>query len=340
MPSLPPAGLVLEHDPGRFLVGSGPMDVAARRDPTRTAFYLPDFYLDDPCPWHHPATVDDLDHDALVARIGEAHPPAVGWVNPARNVYARAFATIQQAIAHDGLTKAVPAVFTRGTTDATPDQFVRGVLRHLLDGTGSRSRYGWWRNGSGMLGASPELLFRLLPGRVETQAIAGTAPLAEADRLLHDPKELAEHQSVVDDIRTALAPFGRVDVGPRELLALPELAHLRTDIALRPTGSLSFETLVAALHPTAALGVAPRTFGLDLLRRLDADGARGRFGAPFGVALPDGTGVCVVAIRNVQWQGGALVLGAGGGVLAESRLDREWNEITLKRGAVCRMLGL
>jgi len=334
------AGLVLEYEPGRFLVGSGVVDVAPQRDPTRVAFYLPDFYLNDPAPWHHPEVVDDLDAATLAARLGDGLPPVVGWIDPARDRYARSFATIQAAIARQGLTKAVPAVFTHGTTEASSTDIARGVLRHLLEGTGSRSRYGWWQNGAGMLGASPELLFRILPGRVETQAIAGTAPLAEAERLLNDPKEVVEHQSVVQDIRSVLAPFGRVDIGPRELLALPDLAHLRTDITLRPTTAVQFEGLVAALHPTAALGVAPRTVGLDLLRALDDDAPRGRFGAPFGVALPDGNGVCVVAIRNVQWNGPDLVLGTGGGVIAESRLDREWDEITLKRTAVRRMLGL
>jgi menaquinone-specific isochorismate synthase len=155
-----------------------------------------------------------------------------------------------------------------------------------------------------------------------------------------DPKEVAEHQSVVEDIATALAPLGSVQVGARELLCLPLLTHFKTDLTLHPRDAVGFDQLVRVLHPTAALGVAPRDAAPHLLRRLDPDGGRGRFGAPFGVEWPDGRAACLVAIRNVQWRGREVTLGAGGGVIDQSRLETEWMELALKREAVKRMLGL
>jgi menaquinone-specific isochorismate synthase len=191
-----------------------------------------------------------------------------------------------------------------------------------------------------MVGATPEILFRAAGHRVETAAIASTRPQEAAGELLTDQKELAEHKSVVDDIEEALGRFGTPEVGRLDVLCLPALAHLRTALAVETARPPGFTALVAALHPTAALGVAPRAAGLGLLRALDRDVGRRRFGAPIGVEWPDGRATCLVAIRGVQWEGADLLLAAGGGVIARSRPEREWDELTLKRAAVKAMLGL
>jgi menaquinone-specific isochorismate synthase len=215
------------------------------------------------------------------------------------------------------------------------------LLATLVETPDASLLYGVWSGDQGMIGASPEILFRRLGnGRVETAAVAGTYPAERGTRLAADPKEAAEHRSVVDDIAAVLAPLGAVDIGPRELLCLPFLTHLKTYLFLTPSRAVAFADLVHALHPTAALGIAPRDADPDLLRRLDAGAGRGRLGAPFGVEWPDGRAACLVAIRNVQWRGRDVILGAGGGVIAPSRLDAEWEELALKREAVKRMLGL
>jgi isochorismate synthase EntC len=67
---------------------------------------------------------------------------------------------------------------------------------------------------------------------------------------------------------------------------------------------------------------------------------RGRFGAPFGIEWPDGRAHVLVAIRNVQWSGTTVLLGAGAGLIAGSRLKAEWAELALKRASVKGMLGL
>jgi menaquinone-specific isochorismate synthase len=117
------------------------------------------------------------------------------------------------------------------------------------------------------------------------------------------------------------------------------MAHLKTDIAVAVTSPVTFGDLVRALHPTAALGVAPRSAGTELMPSLGPS-ERGRFGAPFGIEWPDGRAHVLVAIRNVQWNGPTVTLGAGAGILAESQLEREWEELRLKRSAVKDLLGL
>ena len=68
---------------------------------------------------------------------------------------------------------------------------------------------------------------------------------------------------------------------------------------------------------------------------------RGAFGAPFGIRLAGDTGDvdrCVVAIRCIQWADDRVRLATGGGVVAGSRLEAEWQELAHKRNAVREML--
>lgn len=334
-------GFVCEYAPGRFVAGRGPFDRRATRLPDRPACYAPDFFLDDPTPWLHPAEWRELDRAALAGLLPRAPSRVeVAWTPPDRDAYARIFAQLAAAIARGPLTKAVPVILERGRA-AGDGPLVTRLLPPLLEAPDASLIYGVWSGSEGMVGASPEILFRRLEnGRVETAAIAGTYPAERGARLADDPKEVAEHASVVDDIAAVLAPLGEVRVGPRELLCLPQLVHLKTDLLLTPARALGFDELVRALHPTAALGAAPRDADPGLLRRLDDGVGRGRLGAPFGVEWPDGRASCLVAIRNVQWRGADVRLGAGGGVIAQSRLEAEWEELRLKRDTVKRMLGL
>jgi isochorismate synthase EntC len=261
------------------------------------------------------------------------------WEEPDPAAYERTFTWVMRHIASGSLVKAVPIVLEAGHWQTDPETAVAGLVAAVLAAPGSSLAYGLWQSGGGMVGASPEILFARSGTCVQTVAVAGTYPAARAKNLLSDPKEGREHQSVVDDITEALAPFGAVSVGAREILRLPGLAHLKTDIHATVAEPTSFTALVAALHPTAALGVLPRSAGLAVLGDDDPHG-RGRFGAPFGIEWPDGHATVLVAIRNVQWSGASLLLGAGAGLVAGSRLEAEWAELTLKRVTVKGMFGL
>lgn len=337
--SLPPEGFLLECSPGRVVVGEGPLEPRPSRRPDAPACYAPDFFRCDPSPWLHPARWRETSRDALRREIGALPAPAVSWTAPDRDAYAAAFAEVQRRIAEGTLLKAVPIVIEHGAL-ATGDGLAAHLVARALDHSGPTLAYAVWSPAGGMVGSTPEILFRRGTGtRVETVAMAGTYPIARADALPEDPKESREHESVVDDIVAALAPLGTVSVGDRDVVRLATMAHLHTPIGVELGGPTPFATLVDALHPTAALGVAPRAAGLDVLRTPGA-ADRGRFGAPVGIEWPDGAGTALVAIRNLQWEGTAIRLAVGAGVIAESRLEREWDELTLKRESVKDMFGL
>jgi salicylate biosynthesis isochorismate synthase/menaquinone-specific isochorismate synthase len=95
------------------------------------------------------------------------------------------------------------------------------------------------------------------------------------------------------------------------------------------------------VHPTPALGISPcRDDTLEELHAVrEAAQAPASFGAPFGVSYPGGA-LFIVAIRALFWEGDAVRLPAGCGLVAGSEAATEWDEIELKRAWVRRVFGL
>jgi menaquinone-specific isochorismate synthase len=334
-------GGFLGHCPGRILLFHGPFSRVPDPPSGRPALYAPDFFLDTPAPWHVADRVEDLSVEEFVSRLGsELGPrPELDWSEPDRDAYGVVFEDLLRRIESGWLVKAVPVVFATARC-ADPR---RALLPHLIRSATSAGDtsvpFGLWDGDGGLVGATPEVLFELAgEGVVHSMALAGTAASEEASDRLTASKERAEHRIVLDEVVSSLSGFGRVEHGRTETVNFPPLTHLRTEITLHANRPAPFVDLVKALHPTPALGGAPRDRSLAWLTDQDRDVDRKRFGAPFGYTAGDGTGRCVVAIRCVQWTRDVVRVGAGAGVVAESQLEREWAELKQKRDAVRRML--
>ncbi len=186
------------------------------------------------------------------------------------------------------------------------------------------------------LGASPELLARVQGRTLETCALAGTAAPGD-DALLTNPKDLHEHQLVIDAIRLALRPWcDEIDVDSVPgLMVLPNVQHLHTAIhATLRTGVTALD-IVGALHPTPAVCGTPR------------DGARRMIGAlePFErglyagvVGYDNGTAEFAVAIRSARLCQDATYVYAGAGIVAGSDPVAEDHETREKLRAVTEAL--
>ena len=136
-----------------------------------------------------------------------------------------------------------------------------------------------------------------------------------------------------------LAALGPVTRGATRLWRIGILSHLRTDLRVTPARRPDFAALVRRLHPTPAVGTSPREAWREWIPRIDHE-VRGTFAAPFGLALPDETSRCLVAIRQVQWERGQTRCGAGCGLVRGSSLARELSELRLKLAATRGNLGL
>jgi isochorismate synthase EntC len=323
--------------PDRVFVGWGPFEQLPFRRAERPAFYVTDFFLDDVSPWRHPATWEELSIEELVERFPEEAIPEIEWEAPSLEDFTRLFDSARDAMERGDFHKIVPVLFENGRFSKRGDWW-RYFFSKLIELPSGLRAYGYSHNKHGMVGATPEILFEAEAHGYRTMALAGTRPVLRATELLTDPKELREHRLVVDDIIRRLAPFGNVEIGPLGLLRLPHIAHLMTPIFFAETGGsekMSFAEMVRRLHPTAALGVSPRTpIGERWLREADRGVKRRTFGAPFGIEREDRSALALVAIRNVQWHGDAVRVGSGAGMLQESRLEREFEELRQKRDQV------
>jgi menaquinone-specific isochorismate synthase len=327
----------IQTAPDRIFVGWGPFEQLPFRRAERPAFYVTDFFLDDAHPWRHPATWEELPVAELIARFADDGTPQVEWEPPSREDFARIFHSAHDAMTRGDFNKIVPVLFENGRFTKRGDWWRYFFTRLLALPPGLRA-YGYSYHGRGLIGATPEVLFEAEARGYRTMALAGTRTVAHASELLHDPKERLEHRLVVDDIVRRLAPFGNVEVGPLGLLRLPQIAHLITPIFFKESGGsekMSFAEMVRRLHPTAALGVSPRNAaGERWLREADRGVKRRTFGAPFGLEREDRSSLAVVAIRNVQWHGEEVRVGSGAGMLPESVLEREFEELRQKRDQV------
>lgn len=343
-------GAMISITPGRLLIGWGKCSrYASRSDTTKKhLFYFPDFFLKNPFPWFEYEYVEEIDIENVQKLLNErisfqASSLALSsWKNDQKNLFFETFNEIKHLMSLNELTKAVPFVFETSSTRMTNAQRVVTISNMLK----SLRRfplyiYGFWEDQEGMLGLTPELLFEYHGVELQTMALAGTCRKEDDyDAFLSDPKQAHEHQCVVDGIKESLTPFGIVNTGERQLLMLSALNHLMTPIKLESTSPLEFDIIIKALHPTPALGAFPRIRGMQWLESYQEQIDRKRFGAPVGVVSADGSAKCYVAIRNVQWDEEAMMIGAGCGVVSASECDKEWDEINLKLKATKQMLGL
>lgn len=331
--------------PGRVFVGWGPFEQLPFRRPERPAFYVTDFFLDDAHPWRHPAEWEEIATEELAERVSDRRDrlsPTIEWTAPSRDDFARLFHSAQAAMDRGDFSKIVPVIFEQGVLRRD------GLLAHLIAQLTSIApgmwAYGYAYKAHGMIGATPEVLFQSEARAYRTMALAGTRPVARAEELMTDAKERREHRMVVDDIVRRLSPFGNIEIGPLGLLRLPSIAHLLTPIFFAEAGGsekMSFAEMVRRLHPTAALGVSPRTpEGERWLREADRGVKRRTFGAPFGIEREDRSALALVAIRNVQWNAERVRIGSGAGMLPESQLEREFEELRQKRDQVKALFGV
>lgn len=334
-------------DQDKLLIGWGKRTWLKSPQPIsqQSSFYFPDFFLEEDRPWFQHENTRVMSKQDLLDGLNQFKQTKNNfqhqWNNSYRPLFDTTFNILKKKFAENELKKAVPFVFETSQKTMCLNQ-LQHSLAHLMKNAPANSYiYGFWDNTQGILGATPELLFRSNDLIFETMACAGTTTLEKADSLLHSAKELEEHRLVVDGMTQSLSPFGNIQVGKLHVLRLKHLAHLVTSINIDLFKQSTFDEIVTALHPTPALGAFPKKKGHAWLLDYQKQINRRRFGAPVGFITDDAKiQGCYVAIRNVQWDNEGMFLGAGCGMTSQSIRDKEWAEINLKLKAVKEMLAL
>jgi len=304
--------------------------------------YGNDFFLRAAQPWwtyNHQMCVSKSDLKNFFA----AHTLTPHWEPPLREIFERQFLWAQEKIENKELNKVVPYLFE--TSSFPPESsFIESCLAHGLK-VQSGFLYGFWEKGRGMIGLTPEILFEQVSScSFRTNAIAGTTTLENyikaPESFTEDPKEIQEHLWVVESLQSSLAELAHVYLSERQVLTTPHLAHLYTPMTFQTHKPLDVTTLIAKIHPTAALGASPREQLWSAMETLDSWQERNMFGAPFGLRINNEKSLFLVAIRNLCWEGEEVRITAGGGQVAESRRETEWQEMANKRQSIKRIFGL
>ncbi len=204
------------------------------------------------------------------------------------------------------------------------------------------------------LGATPERLIERRGKHISSEALAGSiARLArparlhpesrdeQALRLLHSGKDGEEHALVVRDIAARLRPFCtwlRVPERP-EVRILSQVLHLHTAIEGELAGGAHVLELVAALHPTPAVGGVPTEDAMQWIADHEED--RGWYAGPVGWFDAGGDGEFAVALRSGLLDGAGMraYVYAGAGIVRGSDPQAEYQETAVKQLALLRALG-
>lgn len=197
---------------------------------------------------------------------------------------------------------------------------------------------------------SPELFFSIEPRadgtrRIVNRPIKGTRPRGPGmrDELVHSAKDIAELAMIVDLQRNDLGrvcEIGSVKVEvAREIETHPTVHHGVATIAgtLRRDARLSH--IMRAMFPCGSITGCPKIRAMEIIEELESV-ERGPYCGAIGYLDPDGTVEFNVAIRTTTMKDGVAYVPVGGGIVADSTPEGEYDETLAKAAAMLTALGV
>jgi len=201
--------------------------------------------------------------------------------------------------------------------------------------------------GFSIVGSSPEILVRLRDGKVTIRPIAGTRPrgktpaedMALTKDLLSDPKELSEHLMLLDlgrnDVGRVCKP-GSVRVTEQNVIEYySHVMHIVSNVEgdIGPEHD-AMDALMAGF-PAGTVSGAPKIRAMEIIDELENE-RRGFYGGAIGYLSANGDMDTCIALRTGLVKDGELVVQAGGGVVADSDPESEYQESNNKARALIR----
>lgn len=200
-----------------------------------------------------------------------------------------------------------------------------------------------------LVGSSPELLVRVQDGEVATRPIAGTRPRGATpeqdaalwEDLVRDGKERAEHVMLVDLGRNDLgrvATAGSVRVTRlMERESFSHVMHMVSDVTARLKPGLDALDALRSCFPAGTLTGAPKIRAMELIDELEPE-SRGAYGGVVGYLSHEGALDACITIRTLEVHDGRATVQAGGGIVADSVPEAEYQESLNKARALITVL--
>jgi anthranilate synthase component I len=198
-----------------------------------------------------------------------------------------------------------------------------------------------------IVGASPETLVKVQNGQCETKPVAGTRPrgkdqaedMALEKDLLADPKERAEHLMLVDLGRNDIgrvSEFGTVKVTQfMEVERFSNVMHIVSVVQGRLKRDLHPLSALMSCLPAGTLSGAPKIRAMEIIDSLEPN-RRGLYGGAICYMDFRGNLDSCIAIRTMLIKDGVGYVQAGGGIVADSDPQMEFEETKHKARALMR----
>jgi anthranilate synthase component 1 len=202
-----------------------------------------------------------------------------------------------------------------------------------------------------IIGASPEPLIKINGRKILTCPIAGTRRRGRTlkedkdlvDDLLHDKKERAEHNMLVDLSRNDLGrvcSYGSVRV--KEYMSVEKYSHVM-HLVSKVEGKLdknnSIYDAFKSVFPAGTLSGAPKIRAMQIISELEPD-SRGPYGGAVGYFGYDGSLDSCITIRTAIVKDGTAYIQAGAGIVYDSIPENEFSETVNKAAALFKAIGL
>jgi anthranilate synthase component 1 len=204
-------------------------------------------------------------------------------------------------------------------------------------------------DGFSLVGSSPEVHVRLTKDLVEIRPIAGTRRRgateeedeANAHELLADAKERAEHLMLVDLARNdvgRIAEYGSVKVTDfMTIERYSHVMHIVSHVSGKLAGGRTAYDVMRATFPAGTVSGSPKVRAMQIINELEKS-KRSTYAGAVGYFGFDGNLDSCIALRTVLLKDGKAYVQAGGGVVADSTPEGEYQESVNKAMAAMRAI--
>jgi len=294
--------------------------------------------------------------DAVIDRLGQpvqyqsgadraARTPSPVSSNMSKAEYEAGVAQAKEYIAAGEIIQVVLSQRLSKVTSAAPFDIYR-ALRTINP---SPYMYYLHLDQCHIVGASPELLVRVEEDTVATHPIAGTRPrgataaedLALEKELKADEKELAEHIMLLDlgrnDIGRVSEP-GTVQVTQlMDVERYSHVMHLVSHVQGKLRRELNQFDAMRACFPAGTVSGAPKVRAMEIIAELEPD-KRGPYAGAVGYFSFSHNLDTAITIRTIVMTDGTAYVQAGGGIVADSVPEREYEESMNKARALIKAI--
>ncbi|HXG79444.1 MAG TPA: aminodeoxychorismate synthase component I [Methyloceanibacter sp.] len=286
-----------------------------------------------------PTPLDDAGVRSWLDAEGAAGPAFISALELSwtRAQYDRAFAAVEEYIAAGDVYQINLTLKYRFDFEGDPVALYAALRRKQRVAYGALIHTGDFD----LLSLSPELFFRKQGKHISTRPMKGTAPRGRTPRedarlktwLAVDEKQRAENLMIVDLLRNDLgrvAKIGSVEVTDLFTVETYRSVHQMTSgISAELRSDMEFKDMLRALFPCGSVTGAPKVRAMEIIREIEG-GARGVYTGAIGHVGPNGDAQFNVAIRTLVLQGRHGEMGIGGGIVADSKAESEFEECLLK----------